>query len=720
MTAVALSSQAGDSVAPSPAQALPAYRDELKIVPASENEDGSPAWLIQDPVRNRFFRIGWLDFELLLNWSLNDIQHVVEAVNTQTTLRATPDDVQQLIAFLGANELLRLDYPPQIDHAHTMQSRRKPSILQWLLHNYLFFRIPLVRPHRWLALTAPYLAWVRRPATAWVIGLLSVLGLYLVSRQWDTFTHTFVDQLSWNGILGYTLALAFAKAAHELGHAYAATHHGVRVAHMGVAFLVMFPMLYTDTSESWRLTQPRHRLSIAAAGMVVELAIAGLATLAWVLTPDGSTRNALFFLATTSWILTLAVNASPFMRFDGYFILSDILDIPNLHERAGALARTWLRRHVLGLTEPWPDGFSVSRRRWLIAFALTTWIYRLTVFLGIAVMVYLHFFKLLGIFLMMVELAWFIARPVYRELKVWHALRAQITRSRLLLGLMVLAALVAALLLPIQTSVTGHGWLRARDQQVLYSPLAAQLIRITPGREFRRGDVMFALESKTLDFDEERARAMAAARTRQMAGLMGLPKGESQRPLLVSQLALHEAEERASHDQLQRLLLRAPFDGTLKDLDYELATGAWVRPQQPLGILVAPNQWLVEAFVAEADLGRIAVGQTVRVRLMVVPTVWLTGSINAIDVSRTTTLPTPMLDATHGGPLVTAAAGGGPTSGIRRVARDALFRVHIALNAPPPIAHNALARVSIEARPQALIDRFLRNAASTLIRESGF
>lgn len=720
MSSAVLPQQFEATAEPSPVQPLPAIRDELKIVPASANEDGSPAWLIQDPVRNRFFRIGWLDFELLVNWSLNDAQGVIEAVNEQTTLRATPDDLKQLITFLGTSELLRLDHPVQVDHVHAMQSKRKPSVLQWLLHNYLFFRIPLVRPQRWLAQTAPYLAWLRAPATAWVIVMLSVMGLYLVSRQWDTFTHTFVDQLSWNGVVGYTLALAFAKAAHELGHAYAATHHGVRVAHMGVAFLVMFPMLYTDTSESWRLTQPRHRLSIAAAGIVVELAIAGLATLAWALTPDGSLRNALFFLATTSWILTLAVNASPFMRFDGYFILSDLLDIPNLHERAGALAKTWLRRNALGLDEPWPDGFPPEKRRWLIAFALTTWIYRLIVFLGIAVMVYLHFFKLLGIFLMMVELVWFIAKPVYREISVWYAVRERIKRNRLVAGLAILAMLLLVLFVPFQTSVTGHGWVRAAEQQVLYSPFAAQLTRIAPGREFHRGDVIFALESKALDFDEERARAMAAARTRQMAGLMGLPNGESQRPLLASQLALHEAEGRASHDQLQRLLLKAPFDGTLKDLDYELGVGAWVRPQQPLGILVAQNQWEVEAFVPEADLGRIKVGQAVRVRLMVEPAVWLDGNISAIDVSRTTTLPATMLDAMHGGPIITttSAAGAAPSKG--RVARDALFRVHIALYSPNPLHSSALAKVQIEAQPQALIDRFLRNAASTLIRESGF
>ena len=228
-------------------------------------------------------------------------------------------------------------------------SKQKRSFLEWLVHSYLFFRVPLVRPQVWLARQQPWLERLHMPTVTALIGLIALLGMYLVSRQWDVFTHTLVDNLTWNGALGYIVALLLAKTIHELGHALVATHYGVRVAHMGVAFLVMFPMLYTDTGESWRLKNARHRLAIASAGVAVELALASVATLLWSLSPDGAFRNGLFFLATTSWVLTLAVNASPFMRFDGYFVFSDMLDLPNLHERSSALARNWLRRTVLGV-----------------------------------------------------------------------------------------------------------------------------------------------------------------------------------------------------------------------------------------------------------------------------------------------------------------------------------------------------------------------------------
>jgi putative peptide zinc metalloprotease protein len=167
--------------------------------------------------------------------------------------------------------------------------------LEWLLHNYLFFRAAAGAAAALAGSTAPYLAWLQTRATAVVIALLTLLGLYLVSRQWDSFTHTFVDHMTWSGVLGYALALVLAKTVHELGHAYAATRHGVRVAHMGVAFLVMFPMLYTDTGESWRLKDPKHRLSIASAGIVVELALAGPGHAGLGLAPDGPCATACSF-----------------------------------------------------------------------------------------------------------------------------------------------------------------------------------------------------------------------------------------------------------------------------------------------------------------------------------------------------------------------------------------------------------------------------------------
>ena len=339
-------------------------------------------------------------------------------------------DVGALLHFLEQHNLLQANSAAAVNRLRQRSAQMKKNPYEWLLHNYLFFRVPLIRPQVWLAALMPFLNWLFRPVTGVALMALTVTGIFLATRQWETFVSTVVEHLSLSGFLGYAVALVFAKTLHEIGHAVTATRYGVRVAHMGVAMLVMFPMLYTDTSESWKLTKPRQRLAIASAGIITELAIAGLATLAWSLSPDGALKNGLFFLATTSWVLTLLLNLSPFMRFDGYFILTDLLDFPNLHERSGALARTWLRRTLLGFDEPYSERTPGQGNAFLIAFALGTWIYRLTLFLGIALLVYYFFFKILGIFLMVVELVWFIARPVWTELRVWHTRKADIKPNR--------------------------------------------------------------------------------------------------------------------------------------------------------------------------------------------------------------------------------------------------------------------------------------------------
>lgn len=703
-------------------QPLPALRDELQLFEAARNHDGTPAWIIQDPVNNRFFRIGWLEFEMLVHWSGNDVATLIRAINESTPLNVTPADVRQMLSFLSDNQLLRLDRPADVANAAQQKARQRRSPLEWLVHNYLFFRVPLVRPQAALARLKPWLERVNMAWVALVIGLLTLAGLYLVSRQWDQFTHTLIDHFTWTGLLGYGVALLLAKTVHEMGHALVATRYGVRVAHMGVAFLVMFPMLYTDTGESWRLPSSRQRLAIASAGIGIELALAGICTLLWSLTPDGALRNGLFFLATTSWVMTLAINASPFMRFDGYFILSDLLDMPNLHQRSGALARVWLRRVLLGWNDPWPEHQTPGRRRALIAFALTTWVYRLVVFLGIALMVYLFFFKALGIVLMLLEIHWFIARPVMQELKQWRDRRGEIApRRRWWLAGLAAGGLIL-LLVPIQSRVEAYGVLRAAGQHTLHAPFGARITQMPTRRTFQAGDVVFVLDSEALGIAQDRSRQLAHAREAQLQGLIGLPDGEQQRQSIESQKAVHEAEAQLNRDERSRLVLRAPLEGTLVDVDPQLAEGVWVGPRQSLGMLVAPGRWVVDALVPEADLERVAPGQTVRLRTLSRSTQWFDGRVAAVDVARTTVLPDAMLEARFGGPLATVPGPRlpGQTQLSDHVARDALFRVRIEVDGVPAELMTSTVRVQIDGASHSLLTRIGRSVAAVLIRESGF
>ncbi len=697
------------------ATSLPPLREELRLLPGAANRDGSPAWVVQDPVNNRFFRIGWLDFELLLRWTHKSAERLVESVNTETTLTIGLADIDGLVRFLEQHSLLQASSEQAAQRLRQRAAALRKSVHERLIHHYLFFRIPLIRPQFWLKKLLPFVDWVFTRQAALAVLAIGLAGIFLAARQWDAFVTTFIDQLSWSGLLCYSVALVFAKALHEMGHALTATRQGVRVAHMGVALVVLFPMLYTDTSESWKLSNPRQRLAIASAGIIAELALAALATLGWSLAPEGPVKSALFFLATISWALTLAVNASPFTRFDGYFIVSDLLDIPNLHERSSSLARTWLRRHLLGLDDDWPERLPGHGNAFMIAFALTTWLYRLVLFFGIALLVYHFFFKVLGIVLFGVELVMFIGRPIWLEAKVWHARRGEIKAGRKRLAWLLGGGCLLLALIPWRTGVRGAGVVHAELQQVVYSPLAGRLLDMPKSAQVAEGQVLFVLESPDLSIAAERADQLAQARGKELLGLMGLPEGESRRASVRLQEEQFRAEASLYGKEQSRLRLTAPFVGVLRDLDTQLAPGVWVQPRQPLAIVVDPAHWVVDAYIAESDIARVRAGDKARVKIGSVAPYFQPGRVTEVDAARATALPHTLLDAQSGGPIPTL-----PAAGNARAPRDALYRVRISLDAAPASAQVAIGEAVIDGAARAWLPSVLEGMAAVLIRESGF
>lgn len=300
---------------------------------------------------------------------------------------------------------------------------RRLSPGMWLLKNYLFIRVRLIDPDRLLGHAAEMLGSVFTPAFPIVMLCLAVLGFYLIGRQWDTYTHAFLPLLSLEGAAEVSTAMVFVKAIHEFGHGLVAKRLGCRVPGMGVAMLVLWPL--------------------------AELVVAVLASLAWSVLPDGPARQAAFLLSGSTCLITVAVNINPLMRFDGYFLMSDWLEEPNLQERSFALARWRLRELLFGFRDPPPEVVPPARRHLLIGYALACWTYRFGLFLGIALLVYRLAFKLLGIFLMMVEVGWFLARPIVAELAIWpRRLHAGGMTRRAGVTVALLALFIAGMVLP--------------------------------------------------------------------------------------------------------------------------------------------------------------------------------------------------------------------------------------------------------------------------------
>ncbi len=702
--------------------AWPALREELALLPGAALADGQPSHTLHDPARNVFFQIDWPTFEILRRWELADAAAIAAAVARATTLHCDPADVDAVRRFLEANELLRAS-PGHAAELAQRAGKRRGSAAQWLLHNYLFFRIPLVRPDRWLTrlTSSPALGFFYTRLFAWLTASALALGGAAIYRQWDAFAATLVDTLSWTGMASYALALTFVKTLHEFAHAVTAKRYGCRVPTMGVAFLVMWPVAYTDTNDVWRLTRRRQRLAVAGAGIASELAVAAWASLAWALLPDGGARQVAFLLATTTWIATIAINASPFMRFDGYFLLADALAMPNLHSRAFALARWDLRERLFALGEPAPEAFAARRRAGLIAFAYATWIYRLVVFLGIATMVYAFFIKAVGIVLFAVEIVWFVLLPFVNEGRAWAArwpaLRAS-RRARRTFALAFAALLVLAL--PWPSRPTASALLRPVEQFVVYAPPRARIkaLPVADGARVAAGTTLLQLASP--DLASRRASAQARIeRLRWQAAAGAFDREQrAQWPLAQANLASGEAELASIAADGERYAPRAPFSGVLRWLDPDLAVGDWLGAQEPIARLVGDAQQVI-AYLDDEAVGKIDVGDRATFYADGAGGPVLALRVAAIDRDSSRTLAEPELATLFGGSVAVREKHGA------FYPERAVYRVTLGV-APPPAEFADAARRAWRGR--AVIAgrwtipawRYVASAFTLFWREAGF
>ncbi len=699
--------------------ALPALRDELALFAGPPAANGAPTWSLQDPARNLFFRIDWLTFEILSRWHLNDAASILVAVQHETPIHPEAEDLEGVLRFLTENELLQRSDAASTTWYCEQVKKRHASPGKWLLHSYLFFRLPLWRPDAWLNNAV---AWVSPFYTRafLILTLLALLGgLIEVSRQWDGFVSTLINTFSWQGLLGYFVALIVVKFLHELGHAFTAKRFGCRVPTMGVAFLVLFPMAYTDVNEVWKLSERRQRLAVGSAGILTELTLAALATLVWAMLPDGFLRGAAFLLATTTWVSTLVINASPFLRFDGYFLLMDWLDMPNLHQRSFALGTWRLRKALFGLQEPPPEYLPKHRYRGILLFAYLVWLYRLVVFLGIAVLVYTFFPKPLGPLLAAVEILWFILLPIWRELKQWHQRLAAILRSpRTWLSLTLFAALLSAAFVPWDRRVSSQGLLRPVEHFPVTAPGSAIIksLPILNGQQVEKGQLLIAMEAPDLGFQRQAASARASSLQWQAATAGVDPKLREQQQVIAAARGKVGAELAGISDEQGRYLPVAPFTGRLYLTHPDLHPGMWVGKSETLAILADTSRWQVETYLPEAELSRIQVGDIGHFYSETPNVAELPLRVERIDRDATRILPEGILASIHGGQLLVRP------SGHDLVPETALYRVTLSLETPYSPATPQILRghIVLQGTPIALLAEFTRAAAALLVKEATF
>jgi len=698
----------------------PYLRDDLRLLEGASQEDGSPGWLLYDPLRHCYFDLGLAAFRLLKLWRGGEKSDQVLERAQSTGLDVTQTELDGFMKFLVGNGLTVSRGPEGVRQLTRDRAQAQKGWFNWLIHHYLFVRIPLVRPDAWLDRTLPWVAPLFNNRLRRLIHVLGCIGLLLALRQWQEFRATFLYFFSWDGLAFYGVTLFFVKVAHELGHAFASKRRGCRVASMGIAFLVMFPFLYTDTTDSWRLRSHRQRLSIVLAGMLTELHLALIATFLWSCLPDGPARSAAFFVATTSWVTSLAINLSPFMRFDGYYALADWLRAKNLQPRAFALGRWKLRECLFGLGERPPEPLPDGRRRIFIFYAWTTWVYRFFLFIGIALLVYYFFFKALGVVLFVVEIIWFILLPLRRELQEWWKRRTLFNWNRhSVITVMLLSVLFLLGVVPWRATLRLPAVLEAERFTRLYPPEPAQVteIRTQAGAHVARGDVLALLESPDLVHKARLVkRRLAWIKTR--IDRRGGSREDLQFVLVLqSERAQQESMLTGLKARMQQLTIRAPFSGKVTQLKI-LRPGQWVSRTDPLIALVAATNHQVIALVPETDLNRITAGAEASFIPSDGQTAVVTLRVISVDEAAIATLPYLALASTHGGTLATRQV---DQEGVHLRPEQALYRVVLKPVDPVRPANWLLPGiVHVDGKPRSWLAHIARQSAAVLVRESGF
>src|SRR3954465_5429352 len=422
------------SAAPTMAPAMPfgqaaehlrvKLRTDLVVQP--QFYEGMTHYVVKDPLALKYFRFKIEEYYLLEqfdgNNTLQDVKKAFERKYRPQTISI--EDLTRFVAQLHEAGIIQIDSPEQ---AKVLIRRRRKN--RWkkfwgFMANILFIKIPIIDPERLLTGMYPYFRWIFTPYFVTASVGMMLAALTLVVSQWTTFSARLPDFQSffnWHTIFYFWISLAIIKVIHEFGHGLTAKHFGGEVHEMGMLFLVLTPALYCDVTDSWLLPSKWKRIWISAAGIYVECFLASLATFVWWNTEQGllnSLSLATMFICSVNTIL---FNANPLLRYDGYYVMSDWLEIPNLRIKSTQFFAYLFQEKVLGLEIPVQSYMPRSRRTLFVLYAIASYVYRWVVTFSILFFLYkfLKPYKLGSISAIMAigSLVPLIGMPIYQMIK---------------------------------------------------------------------------------------------------------------------------------------------------------------------------------------------------------------------------------------------------------------------------------------------------------------
>ena len=618
---------------------------------------GAVWYVMEDRIAGKYHRFNPASHQVI---SLMDGKRDMAAIWGRLTAQLADDtpaqeDVIKLLGQLHGSDLVQCDVDPDVAELFERRTKEKQRKFMSRFMNPISLRFPLWDPDRVLV---KLVGWMRPLLGGWglAIWLAIVLpALALVPLYWPDLTENFGEQmLAFDNLLIMAVVFPLIKACHEMGHGIATRMRGGEVHEMGIMLLVFFPIPYVEASSSSAFVKKTDRMLVGAAGMLTELFIAALAFYLWIVLEPGLARSLTYNAIVLASVTTLLFNANPLLRYDGYYVLADWVEIPNLSSRANKHWQYLAERYVFGVKQSEPPPATPGERRWFLAYAPLAFAYRMFVLFGIAVFVAQQYF-FLGVLLAMWGLVASLGVPIYKGISAvmtgpQFAARAMRARAVLMISLAVIVLLLFVVPMPRHTHAEGVIWL---PEQALLRAGGSGFVTAVTARAFEPVESgQLVMES----VDPALQSGIAAQRAKLEEAQARYDAAWGVQPAQAGQLEENMRGEQAALDRLldevSQLSLRASASGSLLIDQPQDMPGRFVKKGDVLGYVVGEFTPLVRVVVGQSqvDLVRLATKE-VEIRLpQDIATVYSAQRVREVPKAGKE-LPSPALGQSGGGAI---------------------------------------------------------------------
>ncbi|OQA88821.1 MAG: putative peptide zinc metalloprotease protein YydH [Lentisphaerae bacterium ADurb.Bin242] len=585
-------------------------RSDIQFIPPGEHGDHA---MIYDPLAESYYKLSDRSCRILRlldrNYPLDEFLARVK----EAGIDADREELLEILSFMHNSGLMVPEYGVMDNRTGKYREMKEKTLFNRIMSMYLFFKLPPIHPDRFFTATMPFVKVIFNRYFLWILALAALAGYVLMIRQWNEAYAMFLNSLSWTNLVNYFWALLVTKTVHELAHGYTAKSFGARIRSMGVSFIVFYPRLFVDLTDTWRLSRAR-RIACDGAGIASELIFGGLAAIVWVYAQPGPLRSTMFYLVTVSALGTILVNGNPFIRYDGYYLLCDLLNVENLMSRSIEYVKSWNRRFFLGLGF-WPDSGDASPLT-LYFFGLGSFIYRLFLYTSIILVIYFQFTKALAVLLMALEAYVMLLLPFFMEMKLLFRYHKNLNLVKTGFVLLLIAALVSLFFVPLPWSFALPCEIvpeTSRIVTVRESAFAEAELDDDPVR-VKKGDRILPFSNVFLDFSILRYAALVRQNEAELDLMRADTKTFGFSPVVFEKLRVNQLTCEEMKRRRGSLDVVAETDGIFVPSIKDVSPGRWLEKGTVLGQIVS-EKTIVYAYALDREVNRINPGDKVTLKL---------------------------------------------------------------------------------------------------------